>query len=79
MVKTTNHDPFALFGFALRESDWVLAELVACLLLVDEGGLERIHDEIHRRSARPGAPDSLASLERLAELTRELGLDRGND
>lgn len=79
MVRTARHDPFALFSFALRESDWVLADFVACLLVADEQGHERILDEIRHRSERPGAPDSLATLRRWAELTRELGLDEESD
>ena len=79
MVRTAKHDPLALFSFALRESDWVLADFVACLLVADEGAHERILDEIRGRSERPGSPDSLATLRRWAELTRELGLDEDRD
>ena len=79
MVRTAKHDPLALFSFALRESDWVLADFVACMLVADEHGHERILDEIRRRSERPGAPDSLDTLRRWAELTRELELDEEGD
>jgi hypothetical protein len=74
MAKAREHDPLALFSFALRESDWVLADLVACLLVLDEPGRGRVHDELKRASKRPGSPDSLERLHHWAELSR--GLDR---
>ena len=70
MPKAREHDPLALFSFALRESDWVLADLIACLLVLDEPGRERVRRELAAASQRPGAPDSLAKLHRWAELSR---------
>lgn len=78
MVSAIKHDPFTLFGFALRESDWVLAELLACRLGNGEAARRRLEGELEASSARPGKPDSLAELRRLAALTRSLNLDDGN-
>ncbi len=74
MVKTTEHDPYALLGFALRESDWELAEMVACFLLYDKPSRLRVHDEILSEAWRPGAPESLTMLHRFAKLSRNLDL-----
>ena len=79
MAKAQEHDPLALFSFARRESDWVLADLVACLLVLDERGRRRIHDELRKASARPGSPDSLERLHRWAELSRGLERAAGSD
>ncbi len=76
MVKTTEHDPFALFSFALRESDWELADLVACFLLYDRRAPLRVHREILDGAERLGAPESLAMLHRLALISRNLELSR---
>lgn len=73
MPKAREHDPLALFSFALRESDWVLADLIACLLVLDEPSRERVRRELAAASRRPGTPDSLAKLRRWAELSRGLG------
>jgi len=76
MVKTTEHDPFALFSFALRESDWELADLIACFLLYDRAARLRVYREILDAAERPGAPESLERLHRLATLSRNLDLSR---
>jgi hypothetical protein len=77
MPKAREHDPLALFSFALRESDWVLADLIACLLVLDEQSRERLRGELAAASRRPGAPDSLARLSRWAQLSR--GLETADD
>jgi hypothetical protein len=70
MPKAREHDPLALFSFALRESDWVLADLIACLLVLDEPSRRRVQRELAAASRRPGGPDSLTKLHRWAELSR---------
>lgn len=75
MVKGREHDPFSLFSFAMRESDWVLADLIACYLVSDETSHVRLAHEIKRNSNRPGAPGSLSSLHRWARLSRGLEED----
>ena len=72
MAKAREHDPLALLRFAIRESDWILADLIACLLVLDEGSRERLCAELAEASRRPGAPDSLERLHRLASLSRSL-------
>lgn len=79
MARAREHDPLALFSFALRESDWILADLIACLLVLDEEGRRRVHAELARASEGAGAPDSLARLHRWAELSRSLDRARGAD
>lgn len=75
MVRTTEHDPFALLRFALREADWELADLVACFLVADRPSRIRASREILAGADRPGAPDSLATLHRWATMSRDLDLD----
>lgn len=74
MVSAIRHDPFALFGFALRESDWVLADLLAQRLAGRNGSVARVVRELESRAGRPGQPGSLPELHRLAQLTRKLEL-----
>jgi len=76
MVKTTEHDPFVLFSFALRESDWELADLIACFLLYGRPARLRVQREILDAAERPGGPESLGMLHRLATLSRNLDLSR---
>jgi hypothetical protein len=75
MVKTIQHDPYALFGHALSENDWVLADLLADHLASDEVARLRLSHELEISSARPGKPGSLPDLQRLARLTRGLDLE----
>ena len=76
MVSALQHDPFTLFGFALRESDWILADLLASRLDESEPSRLRLEHELEAGYGRPGRPRSLHELRRLARLTRVLGLDR---
>lgn len=76
MVGTTEHDPFALFRFALRESDWELADLLASALINHRPSRLRLHREVRAGAGRPGAPGSLTTLRCFATLSRRLDLDR---
>lgn len=76
MQLNADHDPARLFAFALRERDWVLADLVAVTMRGEPGVtavLERATFEVATGSS---APDSLSSLHVLARLIRGLGLER---
>ena len=73
MVSALQHDPFTLFGFALRESDWILADLLASRLDGNELSRLRLEHELEAGYGRPGRPRSLHELRRLARLTRVLG------
>ena len=79
MAAAIRNDPFALFGFALGESDWVLAELLAARLGGSEPSRLRLEHELEAGYGRPGRPRSLAELQRLARLTRHPDLDRAGD
>lgn len=79
MVKAREHDPLALLRFALNESDWVLADLIACLLVLDEPSRERVRRELAASAGRPGAPGSLERLHRWANLSRSLERERDPD
>ena len=75
MVKTIEHDPYTLFGYALSEDDWVLADLLADRLASDEVARMRLRHELEVNSGRPGKPGSLTELHRLARLTSSLDLE----
>ena len=79
MASALRHDPFTLFGFALRESDWVLADLLAARLGAGELSRLRLEHELEAGYGRQGQPRSLDELRRLARLTRHLELDRARD
>ena len=75
MASTAGPSPYTLFSFALRESDWELADLIAGYLLSDRGGRIRLEAELAKRRHKPGSPESLESLHLLAELSRALELE----
>ena len=75
MAPASGPSPFTLFSFALRESDWELADLIARYLGADRGGRIRLEAALARRGQRPGSPDSLETLRRWAELSRSLELE----
>jgi hypothetical protein len=79
MVSAFRHDAFNLFGFALSESDWVLADLLASRLGATELSRLRLEHELEAGYGRPGRPRSLDELRRLARLTRDLELDPRGD
>ena len=76
MVSAVRHDPFTLFGFAVSERDWVLADLLAARLGASEPSRLRLEHELEAGYGRPERPRSLDELQRLARLTRHLELDR---
>jgi hypothetical protein len=79
MRTALRHDPFSIFEFALRESDWVLADVLASRLGGSEPSRLRLEHELEAGYGLPGRPRSLGELRRLATLTRRLDLDRGGD
>ena len=74
MVESAKHDLFALFEFALREHDWLLADLMAPALLRSEPSGLRLQDRLSVAAKRPGSPGSLETLHRWAQLARALEL-----
>jgi hypothetical protein len=71
MVRTGPHDPLALFAFALRERDWVLADLIVATRWREAPA----RDEFERALREAGGDAGPATLERLhrwAELLRFL-------
>ena len=75
MPTALRHDPFSVFEFALRESDWVLADLLASRLGAGTIARMRLEHELEATAGRPGRPQSLPELRSLAELTRSLDLE----
>lgn len=75
MVHAIPHDPFRLFGFALRESDWVLADLLAGRLEGSDPARRRLEHELGANTSARGGPESLPELRRIAMLTRRLALE----
>jgi hypothetical protein len=75
LVSTVKNDPFALFGFALRESDWVLADLLASRLADSDLAKLRLEQELDAAALRANSPENLRQLRGLAKLTRDLDLE----
>ncbi len=75
MVRDATRNPYALFGHALRESDWVLAALIARSLEGDARSRRRLLGEMKSASAhRAATPQALNELFRLAELSASAGI-----
>ncbi len=68
-------DPAVLFAFALREHDWVLADLIAAVIRARPAAAPALRRLGAVLAAEPSAPDSLPRLRTLAFLSRRLGLD----
>lgn len=75
MTRRTEHDLVALFGFAVREHDWVLADLMAETLRADAPARDGLERTLRKTARNPGAPRTLARVHRWAELTRSLERD----
>jgi hypothetical protein len=78
MTRSAPRDPVALFAFALRESDWVLADLIATSLAHRPAVRERLLRAIREQAGRAG-PASLVELRGWAQLSRRLGIGDGAD
>jgi hypothetical protein len=74
MDRGTRHDPIALFAFALRERDWVLAELIARSLSRETGATKRLESTAADASAGGPSPASLRELRGWAAIARALGI-----
>lgn len=79
MTRSTPRDPVALFAFALRESDWVLADLIATSLAHRPAARERLLLAVRKQAGTHAGPSSLAELSGWAELSRRLGIGDGED
>ena len=77
MVRS-DHNPLTLFSFALREQDWVLADLLVGAITNECPAKEELARTL-RTVQRPGTPRTLDRLHRWAKLTRNLELDPGPD
>ncbi len=76
MTRSAHRDPVALFAFALRESDWVLADLIATSLAHRPAARRRLLLAIREQAGRAG-PSSLTELSGWAQLARRLGIGDG--
>ncbi len=74
-MTSTVHSPFILFRFAVRESDWALAALLAQALAGSSKSRRRLELELRRAGAPRGEAPSLLGLRVLARL---LATVRGN-
>ena len=68
------HDPVTLFSFALRQRDWVLADLIARSLRREPGTMKRLEAMTAEASAGGPSPASLRQLRGWAAITRALGI-----
>ena len=71
MVRTGAHDPLALFAFALRERDWVLADLIAAARW-RKAPPRREFERVLRETRAELRPATLERLHRWAQLERAL-------
>ena len=78
MTGSAHRDPVALFAFALRESDWVLADLIAASLAHRPAARRRLLRAVREQAGRAG-PSSLAELSGWAQLSRRLGIGDGEE
>ena len=72
MNSASQHDPVALFTFALRERDWVLAELIARALRREPRTTERLEMLAAVTAANRPSPASLRQLRGWAAIARML-------
>lgn len=77
-MRSAPRDPVALFAFALRESDWVLADLLAASLAHRPAARRRLRRAIREQRGRAG-PSSLAELSGWAQLACRLGIGDGEE
>ena len=74
MTSGPRHDPIALFAFALRERDWVPAELIARSLSGEPAMTQRLETVTAEASADGPAPVTLRQLRGWAQIARILGI-----
>jgi hypothetical protein len=79
MARRLPHDPVALFAFALRESDWVLADLIATSLVHRPALRRRLTLAAREGAGARASPSSLAELRGWARMSRRLGIGDGDD
>ncbi len=77
MDRSSRHDPVALFAFALRESDWVLAALIATSIRRRPLELARLRTVVSEAAGARASPSSLSELEGWARMSRRLGIGNG--
>jgi hypothetical protein len=79
MTRSSLHDPVALFAFALRENDWVLADLIAASLAKRPAARERLLLAVREEASARASPSSLTELNGWARMSRRLGIGDGED
>lgn len=77
MAPSSTHDPVALFAFALRENDWVLADLIAASLAHRPVARERLRLAVCEGAGTRASPSSLSELGGWARMSRRLGIGDG--
>jgi hypothetical protein len=77
MNRSCRLDPVAMFAFALRESDWVLADLIASSLAGRPATRSLLQAAAARAARARASPASLSELSGWAELSRALGIGDG--
>ena len=77
MHRTKEHDPVALFEFAISERDWVLADMIASLLLSETSVAVALRRSTARAAGTGPAPGSLRELAGWARMARTLGIGDG--
>lgn len=78
MQRHRERDPVALFEFALAESDWVLAALIAGALRGTAGMTGRLSAAVeHEARTGRAAPATLGELAAWARIARLSGLGSG--
>ncbi len=77
MTRSPPRDPVALFAFALRESDWVLADLIATSLARRPAARKRLLLAVREQAGSGAGPASLGELGAWAQLSRRLGIGDG--
>lgn len=77
MNTARKHDPLALFAFALRERDWVLADLLARALGDEPELRNRLEEAVKSSAAQRATPPSLPALRAWAQMSRMIGIGDG--
>ncbi|MFN8161681.1 MAG: hypothetical protein U0R52_11635 [Solirubrobacterales bacterium] len=77
MTRGPRHDPVAVFAFALRERDWVLADLIAHSAARSPATRRLLARVVLDQSRARASPATLRELSGWAELSRRLGIANG--
>lgn len=77
MHRTKEHDPVALFEFAISERDWVLADMIASYLLAEPSMALELRRSTARAASTGPAPGTLRELADWARIAKRLGIGDG--